>query len=139
MWINGKFTQGTATDHIAIINPATEDVVAEVAHGTVQDALAAVQAARDALPEWKRTPANQRAQMLHQVAASMRQHHAELVRLLTQEEGKPLPENEEEIWWAEETFDYYAELARHQAGWSSRLATPVSSTLCCASRGGCAP
>jgi acyl-CoA reductase-like NAD-dependent aldehyde dehydrogenase len=116
MWINGKFTQGTAIDRIAIINPATEEVVADVARGTVQDALAAVQAAKDALPKWKRTPANQRAQILHQVAANMRQHHAELVRLLTQEEGKPLPENEEEIWWAEETFDYYAELARHQRG-----------------------
>jgi acyl-CoA reductase-like NAD-dependent aldehyde dehydrogenase len=116
MWINGKSTYGEAAESITIINPATEEAVGETARGTVQDALAAVQAAKMALPGWKRTPANERAQALHLVAAQMRAHHDELVRLLTQEEGKPLPENEEEIWWSEETFDYYAELSRHQRG-----------------------
>ncbi len=116
MWINGKVTNGHSTESFAVINPATEDVLAEVARGTPQDAEAAVRAAKAAFPEWRRTPANQRAEALHRVAAEMRSHHDELVRLLTQEEGKPLPENEEEIWWSEETFDYYAELARHQRG-----------------------
>jgi len=82
----------------------------------MQDTLAAVEAARRALPGWKNTPASERAAYLHQVAASMRDHHEELVRLLTQEEGKPIPENEEELWWSEETFDYYAELGRHERG-----------------------
>jgi acyl-CoA reductase-like NAD-dependent aldehyde dehydrogenase len=36
--------------------------------------------------------------------------------LLIQEEGKPIPESEEELWWTEETFDYYAELGRHDRG-----------------------
>ena len=36
--------------------------------------------------------------------------------LLTREEGKPAPENDEELWWVEETFDYSAELARHERG-----------------------
>ncbi len=116
MWINGKLTNGNSTESFPVINPATEEVLAEVARGTPQDAEAAVQAAKAAFPEWRRTPANQRAQALHRVAADMRLHHDELVRLLTLEEGKPLPENEEEIWWSEETFDYYAELARHQRG-----------------------
>ena len=54
--------------------------------------------------------------MLHQVAAKMRSHHEELVRLLTLEQGKPIPENEEEMWWSEETFDYYAEVGRNERG-----------------------
>ena len=53
---------------------------------------------------------------LHEIAAKLRAHHVEMVRLLTQEEGKPIPENEEELWWTEETFDYYAELGRHERG-----------------------
>ncbi len=61
-------------------------------------------------------PANERAAALHQIATAIRAGHDELVRLLTREEGKPIPENDEELWWVEETFDYYAELARHERG-----------------------
>jgi acyl-CoA reductase-like NAD-dependent aldehyde dehydrogenase len=116
MYINGQNTSGHATGVIPIINPATEEIIESVARGTAQDALDAVEAAKKALPGWRRTPAAERATMLHQVAAKMRQHHADMVRLLTMEEGKPLPENEEELWWCEETFDYYAELGRNDRG-----------------------
>ncbi len=116
MYINGQFSGGTATERITVINPATEEVLGDVPRGTPADVSEAVAAAQAAFPRWKRTPANERAAALHAVANKIRAHHAELVRLLTQEEGKPIPENEEELWWVEETFDYYAELARHQRG-----------------------
>ena len=116
MYINGKLTSGQAAGEIEIINPATEDVLDVVPRGTADDSLSAVEAARSAFAGWKRMPANERAQALHQVAAKIRGHHDELVRLLTREEGKPVPENDEELWWVEETFDYYAELARHERG-----------------------
>jgi betaine-aldehyde dehydrogenase len=116
MYINGKFTFGHAAGRIQVINPATEGVLNEVAYGTRQDAHDAIAAAKAAFPTWSRIPANERAAMLHHVAAKTRAHHDELVRLLTQEEGKPIPENDEELWWTEETFDYYAELARHERG-----------------------
>ena len=116
MYINGQFTAGHATESIQIINPATESALDEVPRGTPEDARAAVEAARVAFSDWKRVPANERAAALHGIATKLRAHHEEIVRLLTQEEGKPLPENEEELWWVEETFDYYAELARHERG-----------------------
>ena len=90
---------------IQVINPATEEIIGEAPRGTPQDAASAVEAARLAFPEWRDTPAIQRAAALRSVAGSIRAHHNELVRLLTMEEGKPLPENEEEVWWTEETFD----------------------------------
>ena len=116
MYINGQFTSGFSTEQIDIINPATEETLVEVPSGTREDALAAVDAARAAFQDWKRVPANEKAAALHEIAAKIRAHHAEIVRLLTQEEGKPIPENDEELWWVEETFDYYAELARHERG-----------------------
>ncbi len=84
--------------------------------GNSEDSAAAVEAAKRAFPAWKRLDAPARADALHQIAAGIRQHSEELIRLLTLEEGKPIPENEEEIWWSAETFDYYAELARHDLG-----------------------
>ena len=108
--------QGRSTERIPIIDPATEEILQEVPRGTSDDAFAAVEAASASFPNWKRTPANERAASLHQVAAKIRIHHDEIVKLLTKEEGKPIPENDEELWWVEETFDYYAELARHEIG-----------------------
>ena len=116
MFIAGKFSSGFAPEKIEVLNPATEDQIGEAPRGGALDAQAAVEAARQAYPRWRATPASERAALLHQVAANMRLHHDELVRLLTKEEGKPLPENEEELWWSEETFDYYAELGRHERG-----------------------
>ena len=116
MFINGKSTFGKAKDKISVINPATEEVVDQVPRGTIEDTHLAIQAANTAFLTWKRTPANQRAAALHQVAAKIRAHHEEIVELLTKEEGKPIPENDEELWWVEETFDYYAELGRHERG-----------------------
>ena len=116
MYINGQFTSGNASERIPVINPATEEILDEVPRGTEEDAIAAVVAASASFRNWKRTPANQRTAALHQIAAKIRAHHDELVELLTKEEGKPIPENDEELWWVEETFDYYAELARHETG-----------------------
>ena len=116
MYINGKFTSGHSKETIQVINPATEEVLDEVPQGTQQDILDAIEAAKSAFPGWRGTPANERAEALHTMSAKMRKHHDELVKLLTEEEGKPIPENDEEMWWVEEVFDYYAELARHDRG-----------------------
>jgi betaine-aldehyde dehydrogenase len=116
MYINGQFTQGSAKEKIEVINPATEEVIGDAWRGSAKDIEEAVEAASAAFPYWRKTPASEKAALLHGVAAKIRDHHDEIVKLLTEEEGKPVPENDEELWWVEETFDYYAELARHHRG-----------------------
>ena len=115
-FIDGKFTRGHATEEIEVINPATEAVLDCVPRGTAQDASFAVDAAKKAFLAWRRTSANVRATMMHEAAAKMRAHQEQIVHLLTLEEGKPVPENEEEFEWLSTTFDYYAELGRHERG-----------------------
>jgi acyl-CoA reductase-like NAD-dependent aldehyde dehydrogenase len=116
MFINGEFTSSASTEVIPIINPATEETLAEAPAGTAADIHQSVEAAQQAFASWRTMPASDRAALLHQVAAEIRNQHDVLVRLLTQEEGKPVSENDEELWWTEETFDYYAELGRHDRG-----------------------
>jgi betaine-aldehyde dehydrogenase len=101
---------------IPVINPATEEQLAEVPAATAEQVERGVQAARRAYETWRRVPATERAALLHEVANRTRAAGDELVRLLTQEEGKPVPENEEELLWTANTFDYYAELGRHERG-----------------------
>ena len=116
MIINGIQTSGHAKEAIQIFNPATEAVIDEVPRGTARDVDTAVSAAAAAFDSWKRVPAWERAGMLHEAAAKIKAHEEELSRLLTEEEGKPYEENEEELFWTYDTFHYYAELGRHERG-----------------------
>lgn len=115
-FINGKFTAGSGSEKIQVMNPATEEVIDTIPKGTPKDAEAAVAAAKEAYRTWRSTSANVRATLMHEAAAKMREHKEKIVHLLTLEEGKPVPENEEEFEWLMNTFEYYAELGRHERG-----------------------
>ena len=116
MYINGQFTGGHAKGEIDVTNPATEEVLDTVPRGTAADVEAAVRSGKQAFKSWRRLGANERTSLLHEVAARVRRHKGELIKLLTLEEGKPISENDEELEWVANTFDYYAELGRHDRG-----------------------
>ncbi|MBN1315927.1 MAG: aldehyde dehydrogenase, partial [Anaerolineales bacterium] len=114
--IMGEWCDSGSDECIEVINPATEAFLNSVPAGMPQDVERAVAAAKAAFPGWGQVPAVERASLMHTAAANMRTHFDELAQLLTLEEGKPLPENEEEIDWSINTLDYYAELGRHIRG-----------------------
>ncbi|HLF72807.1 MAG TPA: aldehyde dehydrogenase family protein, partial [Anaerolineales bacterium] len=116
MYINGEFTHGNAQEEIEVTNPATEEVLDTVPRGAAEDVDSAVRSAGEAFKSWRKMGANERTGLLHEVASRVRSHREEIVRLLTLEEGKPVPENDEELEWVANTFDYYAELGRHDRG-----------------------
>ncbi len=116
MYIHGEFTKGKAAQEIEVTNPATEEVLDTVPRGTAEDVESAVRSSRGAFESWRKLGANERTRLLHEVAAKIRDCREELVHLLTLEQGKPISENEEELEWVANTFDYYAELGRHDRG-----------------------
>jgi len=116
MYINGKFTNGHATEEIQVQNPATEEIIDSVPRGKPEDIQEAVQAAKSVFDAWRKLGSNERASLLHEVASKVHEHKEKIVHLLTLEEGKPISENEEEVEWVINTFRYYAELGRHHRG-----------------------
>ncbi|HEX6383146.1 MAG TPA: aldehyde dehydrogenase family protein [Anaerolineae bacterium] len=116
MYIDGRFVESESSESFDVLDPATEEVIDRVPRGNEADAHKAVSAAKSAFEEWRWVPGLERTEMLHEATRKMREHFDELTRLLTQEEGKPLPENEEEMEWVIGTFDYYAEMARTHRG-----------------------
>ncbi|MFQ5611923.1 MAG: aldehyde dehydrogenase family protein [Anaerolineae bacterium] len=116
MYIGGEWVASESGESIEVIDPATEAVIDRVPDGNRADAGKAVEAARQAFEEWRWLPAVERAEMLHEAARKLRAHAAEIARLCTLEEGKPIPEHEEEVEWTIGTLDYYAELARNNRG-----------------------
>src|SRR5262249_59368713 len=91
--------------------PATEEPLAEVADGTVSDALDAVSAAYDALPGWAATPPRQRAEVLRKAFELMTERAEQFARLMSAENGKSLRDARGEAAYAAEFFRWYAEEA----------------------------
>jgi len=109
-WINNQSVGMDTDDRIDVHNPATEEILEQVPSGSEADVAHAVSAAKSAFDIWRKTPAIDRAALLHEASAKMRANWDQLVTTLTLEEGKPVSENEEEMEWVAGTFDYYAEL-----------------------------
>ena len=113
---------GSAFD---VENPYDESILARVGAPSPEQIDAAIGAAREATKPWAGTPAAERGEMLHEVAARLRARSDELGRLMTLEGGKPLVENIDEVGWVAAAFDYYAEMGRNFAG---RVIPPIEST-----------
>ncbi len=116
MYINGQWVASSDGKTMDVFNPATEESLDTVPNGNAEDAVKAIAAAKTAFKEWRWVSALERCEMLHQAARKLRTNFDEVVDLLTLEEGKARPENEEETEWTIGTLDYYAELARNYRG-----------------------
>src|SRR6516165_8486028 len=93
--INGKLVAGAAT--LNVINPATEDIVALCPRADLSQLNQAVAAAKAAFTTWKNVPIEKRRQLVGKLADALESRKAEFARLLTQEQGKPLPAAMHEI------------------------------------------
>ena len=113
--IGGEQVAGTG-EPLDVENPYTEETIATVALPSAEQVDAAIASARETARSWAQTPAVERGEMLHEVAARLRSRTDELAELMTKEGGKPLVENSDEVGWAAAAFDYYAEMGRNFAG-----------------------
>ena len=109
--IGGQWGQSRSGASFPVIDPATEEPLAEVADGTVEDALEAVTAAQAALPGWAATPPRQRAEVLRRAWQLMTDRAEPLARLMSAENGKALRDSRGEVTYAAEFFRWYAEEA----------------------------
>ncbi len=95
MLIGGERVRGGAT--LDVVNPATEQVIAQVPDCTREELDRAVAAARDAFPAWSATPIEERRRLLNALGDAVLAHVDPLKRLLTSEQGKPHAEAEGEV------------------------------------------
>ncbi|MBL6751007.1 MAG: aldehyde dehydrogenase family protein [Nevskia sp.] len=93
--INGRLVPGDST--MPVLNPATDQPVAECPRGSEAQINAAVAAAKAAFPAWSRTTVEERRAALLKLAAALEARSDEFAELLTQEQGKPLAEAKGEI------------------------------------------
>ena len=87
--INGASVAGQA-ENIAVINPATEQVIAQVASASSEQVNEAILAAAEAFKTWKNVSDADLRDAFRKIVADIRDHSAELANLITLEQGKPL-------------------------------------------------
>ncbi|MEX6666047.1 aldehyde dehydrogenase family protein [Pseudomonas sp. W2-17] len=86
-YINGEWTPPAVPTLLPVVNPATEEVVAEVARGSAEDVDRAVAAARAAFPGWSATPVEERAAILGNIHALILERTEPLAQVLSLEMG----------------------------------------------------
>ena len=107
--IGGEWRQGSADGRIPVLDPATDETIAEVADGTPADAVAACDAAEAAQIKWAATAPRERSEILRSCWQTMVDHTDELASLIVKEHGKPMTDAKGEIAYSAEFFRWNAE------------------------------
>lgn len=114
-WINGKHV--TSSDYFTTINPATGEVLAEVASGGEKEVALAVDAARTAFPKWANTPMKERARLMRRLGELIERDVPDIAALETADTGLPIHQTKNVlIPRAAHNFDFFAEICQQMNG-----------------------
>jgi aldehyde dehydrogenase (NAD+) len=115
-FIGGKWIPSASGKTFETVNPATEEVIAEVAEGDAEDVELAVDAAREAFDRgpWPRLDARERGMRMHRLADLIEEESEDLARLETLDNGKPIKDARGDIGMVVDCLRYYA-------GWADKI------------------
>jgi succinate-semialdehyde dehydrogenase/glutarate-semialdehyde dehydrogenase len=119
--IDGQWCDAADGRSLAVVNPATGAEIGRVAHASKADLDRALTAAQKGFATWRATPAVDRAKLMRQAAALLRERADAIAALMTQEQGKPLVESKGETLFAADIIEWFADEGRRVYG---RLVPP---------------
>src|SRR3954464_6055284 len=109
--IDGRHVPASDGQTMDVLDPATEQTLASVASGSVEDALACVTAAHRAAAVWAGTAPRRRSEILHRTYQLIVEQADDLAVLISAENGKALPDARGEVRYSADFFRWYAEEA----------------------------
>ncbi|MBD0281409.1 MAG: NAD-dependent succinate-semialdehyde dehydrogenase [Thermoleophilaceae bacterium] len=129
LYIGGEWRDASGGATLEVIDPATEEPLCEIADGTPEDAMAALDAAVETQREWGATPPNDRAGILWKAFEALMERADELALLMTLEMGKPVAESKAEIVYAADFFRWFSGEALRIDGNYKQFANGTSRVL----------
>ncbi|MDQ1074072.1 MULTISPECIES: NAD-dependent succinate-semialdehyde dehydrogenase [Microbacterium] len=114
--INGEWRAAEGGKTVAVYDPATGDVLIEIADASVDDGVKAMDAAAEAFPSWAATPARERAEILRRAFDLLQERKEDIALLMTLEMGKPLAEARGEVVYGGEFLRWFSEVTAHTQG-----------------------
>ena len=115
-FINNQWVKSSSGSSFPIHNPATGEIIAQVANLGAADAEKAIAAADQALPKWKILTGKERAGIMRKWFDLILQNKDDLAILMTLEQGKPLTESAGEVVYGASFIEWYAEEAKRVSG-----------------------
>jgi 5-carboxymethyl-2-hydroxymuconic-semialdehyde dehydrogenase len=126
--IDGKSV--SATQYFETVNPATQEVLAEVATGTGKEVNHAVEAAKNAFPAWAARPATERAAIMRKLGDLISKHVPELAQTETKDTGQVISQTGKQLVpRAADNFYYFAEMCTRVDGHTYPTPTHLNYTL----------
>lgn len=126
--IGGKSVAGT--DYFETVNPATQEVLAEVASGGEAEVNAAVAAAKEAFPKWAGLPTTERAKLVRKLGDLIAKHIPEIAQTETDDCGQVISQTGKQlIPRAADNFYYFAEMCTRVDGHTYPTPTHLNYTL----------
>lgn len=116
LFIGGKWIAPEVRQRIPVVDPSTGAIITTIANGTVEDGIAAVDAAAQAASGWAAFSPRRRADILMRAFTIMTDRSEWLAKLISLENGKALPDARGEVAYAAEFFRWYAEEAVRMNG-----------------------
>jgi succinate-semialdehyde dehydrogenase / glutarate-semialdehyde dehydrogenase len=114
--IGGQWVEASGSGRFDVTNPANGEVVGSTPDATADDVRAAINAAADALDDWRNASAQTRARLLRKSADVMRERVEEIGTLMTLEQGKPLAEAKGEVEYAASFMEWFGGEAERAYG-----------------------
>jgi malonate-semialdehyde dehydrogenase (acetylating) / methylmalonate-semialdehyde dehydrogenase len=114
--INGKLVESKTTEWHDVINPATQEVLAQVPFATDGEIEAAVAAAKEAYKTWRFTPLAARARIMLKLQALVREHMSRIAQTLSAEQGKTLADAEGDVFRGLEVVEHACSIGSLQLG-----------------------
>jgi succinate-semialdehyde dehydrogenase/glutarate-semialdehyde dehydrogenase len=116
LYIGGAWRGAAAGRTFPVEDPSTEEALCEVADGTPEDAVAALDAAVAAQDAWAAHPPRERGEILRRAFERIMERVDDLAVLMTLEMGKPVAESRAEVAYAAEFFRWFSEEAVRAEG-----------------------
>ena len=114
--IDGEWVSSDTNDVLPVKNPATGDIIAEVAKSSANQTKIAIDASADAMEDWKNLPAKARANLLRTWFELMITNQEDLAKIMTAEQGKTLAESRGEIAYGAAFIEWFGEQAKRIDG-----------------------
>ena len=116
MLLDGKFVDSQTSEWHDVVNPATQEVLAQVPFATDEEINAAVASAKRAFKSWKNTPLAARARIMLKLQALVREHMTRIAHTLSAEQGKTLADAEGDVFRGLEVVEHACSIGSLQLG-----------------------
>ena len=116
MLLDGRFVDSHSDEWHDVVNPATQEVLAQVPCATDDEINAAVASAKTAHGTWKNTPIAARARIMFELQALVREHMPRIARTLSAEQGKTLADAEGDVFRGLEVVEHACAIGSLQMG-----------------------